>query len=171
MPAKTALLRNVSTPYEEKYQTYDGSVTVTNFKRGLWSVHPRGYAPFMTGSKREAFEQAIGIAKRAPVSKRHHSTVVSSKTSIPGIAGWNTYAGGTAAAAGKHAYDLYVPEGQYTIGPISSQRGRHLGYSLKFAATGQQPRGGHGGLWHDLGMHRSPASAAVAARKHYTASF
>lgn len=61
---KGALLRNVSTPSEEKYQTWDGNVIVTNFKRGLWSVHPRGHEPFMVGSKREAFDQALGIASR-----------------------------------------------------------------------------------------------------------
>lgn len=61
---KTGLLRNVSTPHEEKYQTWDGNVTVSNLKRGLWSVLPRGHAPFMVGSKREAFDQALGISSR-----------------------------------------------------------------------------------------------------------
>jgi hypothetical protein len=90
---------------------------------------------------------------------------------VPGIGKWNTYAGGTSAARGKHSYDLYVSEGQYTISPISSQYGRHTGYSLKFAGTHGRPRGGHGGLWHDLGMHRSPQAAASAAAKHYAAGF
>jgi hypothetical protein len=93
------------------------------------------------------------------------------RTLIPGIAKWNTYAGGTAAAEGKHSYDFYVPEGQYTISPISSRHGRHIGYSLKLAAQFKQPRGSHGGLWHDLGMHRSPQAAASAAKKHYAESF
>jgi len=93
------------------------------------------------------------------------------KILVPGFRKWNMYAGGTAAAKGKHSYDFYVPEGQYKIWPISSQYGRHLGYALKFAATGKQPRGSHGGLWHDLGMHRSPQAAASAASRHYAASF
>ena len=61
---KSELLRNISTPHEEKYQTWDGNVIVARFKRGLWSVLPRGRAPFMVPSKREAFDQAIGIASR-----------------------------------------------------------------------------------------------------------
>lgn len=61
---KSELLRNVSTSHQEKYQTWDGNVTVSNVKRGLWSVLPRGKAPFMVGSKREAFDQALGISTR-----------------------------------------------------------------------------------------------------------
>ena len=57
-------MRNVSSTHQEKYQTADGNVTVTNFKPRLWQVHPRGHAPFMVGSKQEAFKQAIGIATR-----------------------------------------------------------------------------------------------------------
>ena len=97
-------------------------------------------------------------------------TLASSKRDIPGIAGWNMFAGGTAAAPGKHAYSLIVPEGEYHVSPVSSQYGRHRGYNLSFAAR-QRPRGSHGGLWHDLGMHRSPAAAAGAARKHYKTSY
>jgi len=61
---KASLMRNVSSTYEEKWQTWDGNVTVTHFKRGLWSVHPRGKEPFMVRSKSAAFDQAIGIAVR-----------------------------------------------------------------------------------------------------------
>ena len=57
-------MRNVSTPHQEKYQTADGNVTVTNFKPRMWQVHPRGHAPFTVGSKQEAFKQAIGISTR-----------------------------------------------------------------------------------------------------------
>jgi hypothetical protein len=60
----TTKMRNVSTPHQEKYQTEDGNVTVTNFKRGAWQVMPRGHAPFTVGSKAEAFKQAIGISSR-----------------------------------------------------------------------------------------------------------
>ncbi len=98
------------------------------------------------------------------------ATAAAPKRQIPGIAAWNMFAGGTGATAGKHAYSLHVPEGEYHVSPVSSQHGRHRGYSLMFAAR-QQPRGSHGGLWHDLGMHRSPAKAAVGARKHYEAAY
>lgn len=101
---------------------------------------------------------------------RTSRVAASPKYQIPGIAAWNRSAGGTAAAPGKHGYSLRLPEGEYHVSPISSQRGRHRGYSLMFAAR-QQPRGSHGGLWHNLGMHRSPAQAAVAARKHYRVSY
>lgn len=88
------LMRNVSSSFEEKYQTWDGNVTVTNLKRGLWSVHPRGYAPFMVGSKREAFDQALGLSAKAGGTKpaahstrarsrgrRHHATIQESPPS------------------------------------------------------------------------------------------
>lgn len=75
-------MRNVSTTYQEKYQTEDGNVTVTNFKRGVWQVMPRGHAPFTVGSKAEAFKQAAGISSRHwglpkaeafPPRKRQHA--------------------------------------------------------------------------------------------------
>ena len=100
-----------------------------------------------------------------------HASHATMKSAVPGIAKWNTYAGGTGAAEGKHSYDLFVPEGQYTISPYTRSGGRHAGYLLKFAATGSRPRGTHGGLWHDLGSHRSPQAAASAATKHYTRGF
>ncbi|HSX22282.1 MAG TPA: hypothetical protein VLE97_05855 [Gaiellaceae bacterium] len=93
------------------------------------------------------------------------------KRGVPGVTKWNMYAGGTGAAEGKHSYDLYVPEGQYTISPYTRRGGRHAGYLLKFAATGGRPRGSHGGLWHDLGSHASPQKAASAAAKHYAGGF
>jgi hypothetical protein len=95
------------------------------------------------------------------------------KTTIPPLAQWHMFAGGSSAKEGKHGYVFYAPQDEYHIAPISSRQNvnRHLGYSLKYAATGGAPRGGHSGLWHDLGMFRSAASAAVAARAHYTASF
>ena len=81
------------------------------------------------------------------------------------------HAGGTAAARDKHGYTFHPPEGSYHIDPVSSSHGRHLGYSLKFAATHGRPKGTHGGLWHDLGMHRSAVSAVKAAKAHYAAGF
>lgn len=88
---------------------------------------------------------------------------------IPGISKWNTYAGGTSAAPEKHGYyDIRGPFGLFTIDPISTQYGRHRGYKLSFAnEKGLILEGIHGGLWHDLGMYRSPQLAATAARKFY----
>ena len=57
-------MRDISSADEEKYQTLNGAVTVARFKRGLWSVNPRGFAPFMVSSKRKAFDQAIGLAQK-----------------------------------------------------------------------------------------------------------
>lgn len=79
------LMRNISSPHEEKYQTWDGNVTVTNFKRGLWSVHPRGYAPFMVRSKSEAFDQALGLSAKAgthtsKASGSRHATKAKTRT-------------------------------------------------------------------------------------------
>jgi hypothetical protein len=56
-------LRNVSTTYQAKFQTQDGNVTVTNFKKGLWQVHERGFEPFMVRSKKHAFDEACGISE------------------------------------------------------------------------------------------------------------
>ncbi|HSX23305.1 MAG TPA: hypothetical protein VLE97_11080 [Gaiellaceae bacterium] len=76
-------MRNISTTHQEKYQTEDGNVTVTNFKRGVWQVLPRGKAPFMVRSKAEAFKQAVGISSRHwgmpkseafPRGRRSHAT-------------------------------------------------------------------------------------------------
>lgn len=90
---------------------------------------------------------------------------------VPGIAKWSMSAGGTGAAEGKHGYTFTVPQGAYRIWPFTTKFGRHAGYHLYFTAERAQPRGGHGGLWHDLGAHRSPAAAAKAAREHYARSF
>lgn len=88
-----------------------------------------------------------------------------------GVNKWSMSAGGTGAAEGKHGYTFTAPEGTYYISPFTTRYGRHAGYLLKFAATGGQPRGGSGGLWHDLGTHRSPQGAASTAAKHYAESF
>jgi hypothetical protein len=90
---------------------------------------------------------------------------------IPSIGKWSMFAGGTSAAKGKHGYTFAVPQGTYYVSPISSNRGRHIGYSLRFSATGGRPKGTHGGLWHDLGMHRSPQLAIKAAKEHHAKGF
>jgi hypothetical protein len=84
---------------------------------------------------------------------------------IPGFAFWNRISGWEGQLRQlphKYKYFLYVPGGAYHIDPIS-QNGRYVGYGLKFASRS--------GLSHDLGMHRSPAMAVSAARKHYAASY
>jgi hypothetical protein len=91
---------------------------------------------------------------------------------VPGIAKWTTSAGGTGAAEGKHGYSFKSGiKGEYHIWPFTTKHGRHVGYALKYAATGGAPRGGHSGLWHELGTFSSPAAAARAAREHYARSF
>lgn len=119
-------------------------------------------------SRKQARSEITKHARASGGKIRSHAT----KRAIPGVTKWNTYAGGTGAAEGKHSYDLYVPEGQYTISPFNYPRSpRHAGYMLKFAATGGRPRGGSGGLWHDLGSHSSPQKAASAAAAHYAKGF
>ena len=90
---------------------------------------------------------------------------------IPGITKWDMFGGGTFAAEGKHSYSFIVPEGKYYVSPFTTGRGRHAGYYLKFAAQFKRPKDGHGGLWHDLGVYRSPQAAASAAKTHYAASY
>jgi hypothetical protein len=120
------------------------------------------------GTPAVATDENIVSVKSPGFKKTAHAT---KRTAVPGVSKWNTYAGGTGAAEGKHSYDLHVPEGQYTISPYTRSGGRHAGYLLKFAATGGRPRGSHGGLWHDLGSHPSPQKAASAAAKHYAGGF
>jgi hypothetical protein len=112
--------------------------------------------------------EALGKRRGGSRAPRSHATV---KSGVPGIAKWNMTAGGTSAAPGKHGYSYRPDKGEYHIWPYTTKLGRHAGYSLKYAATGGQPRGSHGGLWHDLGTHTTPASAAKAAREHYERSF
>lgn len=57
-------LRNVSTSFQRSFQTSDGDVRITEFKRGLWQVHERGREPFMVRSKRKAESEACGISER-----------------------------------------------------------------------------------------------------------
>ena len=100
---------------------------------------------------------------------------------------WNTYGGGM-GANDKRSYDIHTGEGhpdnepgtfgknhtQYSITPIKTGSGRHVGYSARVFPSS---RFGH--AWLDsegkenyngatLGvMHRSPHEAWAAAAKHY----
>lgn len=62
--AASCKMRNVSTTYQARFMTPDGNVRVEQFKKGLWSVMPRGQMPFMVRSKAKAFEEACAIAER-----------------------------------------------------------------------------------------------------------
>ena len=100
-------------------------------------------------------------------TRRSHATT---QRAVPGVAKWSMTAGGTGAARDKHGYTFTVPQGTYHIWP-HTKNGRHAGYVLRFAATHGRPIFGHSGLWHELGNHRSPQSAASAAAKHHAGGF
>jgi hypothetical protein len=97
---------------------------------------------------------------RTSLSERDVSRNPRAASSIPGLDKWSMFAGGTAAAPGKHGYDLRAGGQTYTIQPISSQHGRHLGYRL--TAYPGIPARGHQQIG---GLHRSPQSAVKAARE------
>lgn len=96
---------------------------------------------------------------------------------------WNMYAGGTAAAEGKHSYDVRGDFGLYSVDPISTSSGRHLGYRVKFANEKGKLSGR--GLWSELDengemqsygsfrgkLFNSPQSAMGAAKRHYDKYF
>lgn len=91
---------------------------------------------------------------------------------IPSIGEWHMHAGGT-GSPDKHGYTLHPPEGSYYIDPVSNQHGRHIGYVCRFAATGGKGAGAnrHSGLWHDIGMFKTPASAVKAAKIFHASAF
>lgn len=71
---------------------------------------------------------------------------------FPALKDWNTYAGGTSAAPGKHAYDLYVGKGlQFHISPFTTRWGRHAGYLLRVTIRHAEDCPAVGpGLWHAI---------------------
>jgi hypothetical protein len=121
-----------------------------------------------TKKSRAQLDREIADALKDSRGGRSHAVV---KSAVPGIAKWDMAAGGTSAARGKRSYSYRAVKGEYHIWPYTTKYGRHAGYALKYAATGGPPRSSHGGLWHDLGSHSSPAGAAKAAREHYARSF
>lgn len=89
---------------------------------------------------------------------------------IPGLSKWNMYAGGTSAAPGKHSYDYRSGDVKFSISPISSQFGKHLGYSL--TAWGLPGEIGHRWISPDgkltgfpAALFRSPHNAAKIANQ------
>lgn len=65
-------MRNISTTYQEAYQTLDGNAQVRRIGDQLWEILPRGRAAVYAKSKDEAltrgFELAASISKQ--VSRR-----------------------------------------------------------------------------------------------------
>lgn len=123
--------------------------------------------------------------KRKPATKKRSSARNSGAAKslpVPGIAAWDTYAGGTGAARGKYSYGFRpfvgVPSNaSYSISPIShtsrwSAGSRHAGYQLTAFGipdgtfhTWIDPDGtaAHG----PVDLFRSPQAAAKAAREHW----
>ena len=88
----------------------------------------------------------------------------------PGIALWQMFAGGCGETHGRHGYQWDTQHGNYHVWPASWPNGKPRGYSLRFANANAPRDGGvwiGPGLWHDLGLHSSPAKAAKAAREHH----
>lgn len=79
---------------------------------------------------------------------------------------WHTYAGGTGAVPGKYSYAAYTDVGEYHIDPPPATH-RRAGYQVLFANTKGILLAS--GLWHRLGIRRSPAAAKKLAREHHDA--
>jgi hypothetical protein len=96
------------------------------------------------------------------------------KSVVPPLSDWNMFAGGLSAAPGKRSYELVLPgTGTLSIDPISSERGAHLGYSLRgtYLLPGSLHqtihKNGHIGPFNGVyraDLFRTPSSAVVAAR-------
>jgi hypothetical protein len=94
---------------------------------------------------------------------------------LPSLKDWDTFAGGTGAARGKHSYGITMPDATYSISPVTWPRtGRHRGYVLTTLPS--IAGGGHG--WIEAGaggaenyiaqsMFTSANEAVRAARMHY----
>ncbi len=108
---------------------------------------------------------ASGVKSPAQIKREVDAVLKGGVAMVPGISKWSVTAGGVSAAPGKNGYTFTNANGGYTISPFSSDRGRHLGYTLGFWTHGEKPRHGHSGLHHQIGkLHRSPAAAAAAAK-------
>ncbi len=92
------------------------------------------------------------------------------KLILPSLADWQMSAGGTTAAPGKYGYGITMDGIQWSIQPVSTRFGRHMGYVLW--AFGLPPYNTY--TWFDSkgernyiarGIHRSPQSAAKIARE------
>lgn len=56
---------NISTTYQQAYQTYDGNVQVRKIGPRLWEVLPRGGASIYEKAKKSALERAFQLAGSA----------------------------------------------------------------------------------------------------------
>ena len=128
------------------------------------SFHPLKSNPKTNPCTPEKYARAT-MAKMAPA-------VVNPKAKLK----WSTYEGGTFAAPGKKGYGATTEIGNYKIDPISSDQGRHQGYTLRFENVRGRVEGGlhqwidqaTGRAQHYTGrFFRSPNQAKKAAREHY----
>jgi len=73
--AKTPIgFSNISTTYQQAYQTYDGNVQVRKIGDRLWEVLPRGGASIYEKSKQAALERAFQLAGSAVARRRTRRT-------------------------------------------------------------------------------------------------
>ena len=88
---------------------------------------------------------------------------------------WHIYAGGTAAAEGKHAYDCIVDGKKYMISPYTTPRGYHAGYLVSVFPGEHHGYAGIDGSGHEVTVNstassfRSPNAAKRAAIRHMEA--
>lgn len=82
---------------------------------------------------------------------------------VPDLKMWGYHHPGDSQSYG---HKLHTKHGEYHIMPATSG-GRHVGYHLQFAHTGEsKPEKGEG-MWEDLGLHTHPGKAVAAARAHH----
>jgi hypothetical protein len=113
------------------------------------------------GRRRAAMRRDRRRAATRPGRRSRSRGTHKNPETVPGIAKWSTFYGGTGAAEGKSGYDLRVGGQTYTIQPYTTKYGRHAGYSLT-AYPGDPPHGHQ-----RLGSFRSPQAAASAAHKFH----
>lgn len=69
-------MRNISTTYQEAYETLDGNAQVRRIGLRLWEILARGGAAIYAKSKTEAlakgFELAARVSRRTTRQKRNH---------------------------------------------------------------------------------------------------
>jgi len=102
------------------------------------------------------------------MSRRLRRRYGRARASLPGIAQWSTFAGGTGAREGQHSYEFRTPTHTYSIGAVGHPR---RGYILTVYPS---PQHGHGWITpdgkshsfpHEGSFYRSPQAAVSAAKK------
>jgi len=92
---------------------------------------------------------------------------MSKKLDLPALDGWRKHAGGIGAAPGKYGYTITFQGVTWSIEPVSTRYGRHMGYRLyAFGLPGERTGAffGPDGKQSAFPKHRSPASACKVAR-------